>query len=484
MRDKPMEPIGGRSSTAPADPGPGADAMGPGLGPQDAAHSSAETHQLMIAGLPHLSEAVSRLVDSLATIVDEPLTGDLGVAAVLADDLVALARATQVLAVETARRAHAAHVHDVTSTGVRSTLATVGWNPTRATSALRLGMFLARFPDAAAAIRAGCLSIEAALAVERATRVLACEQRDQVVNWVLSWAPNLDATGVKVAVAAAVDHLRPGTAEETERRAHEDRALCFTRFQGKVLFEGQLPALEGEAFFQAVTAYAERLRAEGDRLTSAQRAADGLTGLVAEAIAGGRLPSHHGSPAAVSVLIPLAEADRVAHSDERVPGALPDLTGGIGVTDTTQLLTSGIIAGRHTLGDAAARMLLCTADLAGALVNTASPVGGMLGATRLEPLALGRSRRFASTAQRRALTIRDRGCVIPGCDVTADTCQVHHVTEWAHGGNTDLEELALVCWVHHRQVELNRWTLSRTRDASGPFWSVRRTPRPSWRRRM
>ena len=43
------------------------------------------------------------------------------------------------------------------------------------------------------------------------------------------------------------------------------------------------------------------------------------------------------------------------------------------------------------------------------------------------PLAVGRTARTATPAQRRALAARDRGCIIPGCAIPAEACQTHHV---------------------------------------------------------
>ncbi len=57
------------------------------------------------------------------------------------------------------------------------------------------------------------------------------------------------------------------------------------------------------------------------------------------------------------------------------------------------------------------------------------------------PLAVGRTARTATSAQRRALAARDRGCIVPGCGIAAENCQTHHVHEWADGGESDLSNL-------------------------------------------
>ncbi|MCX2716003.1 DUF222 domain-containing protein [Mycolicibacterium sp. J2] len=68
-------------------------------------------------------------------------------------------------------------------------------------------------------------------------------------------------------------------------------------------------------------------------------------------------------------------------------------------------------------------------------------------------LALFRARRTASRAQRIMLIARDGGCTKPGCTVGAYGSEVHHaVADWAHGGNTNVDEMALACGPDNRMV--------------------------------
>jgi hypothetical protein len=116
------------------------------------------------------------------------------------------------------------------------------------------------------------------------------------------------------------------------------------------------------------------------------------------------------------------------------------------------------------------------------------------------PMDLGRSARTASAGQRRALAARDRGCIMPGCGVPAEACQTHHLQEWSEGGTTDLANMALLCWAHHRQVDLRMWTIEpRTTpppasggpppESAGTRWpanngapfTVSKVPRHAWR---
>ncbi|MGI9305277.1 MAG: DUF222 domain-containing protein [Gammaproteobacteria bacterium] len=78
-------------------------------------------------------------------------------------------------------------------------------------------------------------------------------------------------------------------------------------------------------------------------------------------------------------------------------------------------------------------------------------VVSMVDNARGEPLSVGRKRRTVSTAIKRALWARDRGCAFPGCTHTRFV-DAHHVRHWAQGGATDLGNLILLCTRHHRLV--------------------------------
>ncbi|MBL7502205.1 DUF222 domain-containing protein [Frankia sp. CNm7] len=78
------------------------------------------------------------------------------------------------------------------------------------------------------------------------------------------------------------------------------------------------------------------------------------------------------------------------------------------------------------------------------------------------PLALGRRRRVPTRRLREAVYSRDQGaCQYPGCARTR-WLQVHHLREWLAGeGETDLENLALVCSRHHGLIHDEGITLRR-----------------------
>ncbi|MEX2421596.1 MAG: lysyl oxidase family protein, partial [Actinomycetota bacterium] len=82
------------------------------------------------------------------------------------------------------------------------------------------------------------------------------------------------------------------------------------------------------------------------------------------------------------------------------------------------------------------------------------------------PLDLGRRARRPSTAQRRALLLRDRSCRFPGCESTRHL-HAHHVQFWSRGGPTDLGNLVTLCTFHHRFVHDHGWRVESA--AAGTF---------------
>ena len=153
---------------------------------------------------------------------------------------------------------------------------------------------------------------------------------------------------------------------------------------------------------------------------------------------------------------------RLAHAFtallERIPdGWLPQHGG----TNTTvivtidhdklrqDLATAGLTTGTPITASEA-RRLACGAGILPAVLDG-----------RSQPLDLGRSRRLFSSAQRKALALRDRHCRAEGCDVPAAWCEAHHAKPWNTGGRTDLADGLLLCSFHHHRAHDTRYNMTR-----------------------
>lgn len=86
---------------------------------------------------------------------------------------------------------------------------------------------------------------------------------------------------------------------------------------------------------------------------------------------------------------------------------------------------------------------------------------------------LGTEERLFNRHQRRAIALRDGGCVIPGCTVPPSWCEIHHVTEHAAGGPTHTANGVLLCWHHHRFIDTGPWRIRMNRgvpEVQAPRW--------------
>lgn len=88
-------------------------------------------------------------------------------------------------------------------------------------------------------------------------------------------------------------------------------------------------------------------------------------------------------------------------------------------------------------------------------------------------LRIGTEERIFNRHQRRAIALRDGGCIIPGCGAPAGWCEIHHVTEYARGGPTHTDNGVLLCWHHHRYIDRGPWQLRMNRgvpEVKAPLW--------------
>lgn len=329
------------------------------------------------------------------------------------------------------------------------------------------------------------MSTDHLAAISSLTACLTDGEVRHLLEILTSRLPRLSVKATRIAVRHALDLLRPQDADAAEQRDWDRRTLSSSTHGGMVMIAADLPQVEGEALLSVINALADSLRVAGDGLSTAQRRADALITLVDRAAAKGGIPaSTSGLPVATTITIGLTEAERVLDGRGRSAPAGHQEWAAAAAQRGSLATTQNSPA---TLGDAAIRFALCAGVLTGALVDDGRPTGGLattLGATVVEPLAIGRSLRLASLAQRKALALRDRGCLL--CQAPAAHCQTHHVRPWSEGGATDIDNMVLLCWSHHRAVDLNRWTIDhnpafRPGDTE-PYWTVSPVPPNRWRR--
>jgi hypothetical protein len=396
---------------------------------------------------------------------------------------------------ELARRLHAAHAAgSLPFPDAHGMAAARHWSIGYAKRLARAGAFAARWPAIAAPWAAGRITSEHVDVVARHAAALTDAHIAAVLEQLETRWGRHSPTALHRFLTRVVRMLAPPPdPEPDELDAYANRALSFALLGDSVVLSGVLPRLEGEAVMHAVTAWAERLRCAEDRVPAAARRADGLVALVNSAA--GALPTRGGLPVALSVTLdhtPAGDAvwttstgQALTRSEQRFTACTAEVTPIVvarpgDCEGPTSPVGNG--AGGHAAGPS----------------GTSARIAG-LAATLLDhaiPLAVGRTSRSATAGQRRALAVRDRGCVMPGCDVPPEQCQSHHLHEWSAGGPTDLANLVSLCWAHHRQVDLGMWRIEPTTRAlpteevaPGITWSanhdapwiIRAAPRTWWR---
>jgi Domain of unknown function (DUF222)/HNH endonuclease len=80
-----------------------------------------------------------------------------------------------------------------------------------------------------------------------------------------------------------------------------------------------------------------------------------------------------------------------------------------------------------------------------------------------ETFDVGRLTRAIPAPTAKAVRKRDKCCRFPGCDLSYRYTEIHHYVHWAKGGETNVSNLFLLCWRHHRMIHkrgLDAWTIT------------------------
>jgi hypothetical protein len=241
----------------------------------------------------------------------------------------------------------------------------------------------------------------------------------------LGWALNLAHRDFKLVLATWRLHADPDGAAQSEQDRFDSRKLHLSELlDGMGRLDGLLDPEGMKIVREAIRALSTR--AEGDERTPEQRRADALVAMAKAALA------HHQPP-------PGTKRNR------------PKIVATIALADLANATNGGVLdtdTGPITLSAEAIRRLACDAGVHRLVSGPGSTI-----------LDYGRQSRTVSDAQFDVLTIRDHGCRIMGCPVPPGGCDAHHSIHWADLGDTDLDDLVLLCWSHHHLLHEQHWSL-------------------------
>jgi hypothetical protein len=457
-------------------------------------------------------------LERLAAEIDGLAGDDLGGlgAALLAEQILALEVLEDQLAAAKLRRLAALDAQGAAGAeaGVYAP-STAAWlraqlrmGPAAAKQRVRTARMLHRGPLAgtAQALADGEVSYQHAAALAEVTHDLPPTRVAEAEPVLLDAARRLDPPSLRRLTTHLRDLVDPDHAEERGRARLERRGLWLSpTFEGLVDVEGLLDAEAGEAVRAALEPLA-RPTGPDDERSGAQRRADALAELARGALQADRLPDSGGLRPQVTVTVDLAsllarhgvggsgawggvfdgEAARRLACDATVTRALvhhhpgDQDAGGTGGGQGHATAHDGDVrhdAAVDPYGAAAAdgghgqpttgahtTLSSATAHQDGGLakaLRAAIPLLPLPLGAPVELLDLGRATRVITPALRRALAVRDGGCVAPGCDRPPGWTDAHHLHHWLHGGPTSLGNLVLLCRVHHVAVHEGGWQLHR-----------------------
>jgi hypothetical protein len=302
-----------------------------------------------------------------------------------------------------------------------------------------------RHPDIAAAVAAGRLGIDAADLLMKgldsvASRVDPVTLAETETSLVVLAAgtdtqPPLSVDLICVQLAAFLLRVDPDGAKPRETRARQKRKLTFgdETADGLIPISGLLMAEVGATFKRLVDAHVRKVSfsdgtelsdSQTDDRTPAQRRHDTVADILSAASRVKDAPELAGSAPAVLVAVTQSTLDA-----GRGVGFLDGQAAPISIDTVERLI-----------------------DARGLQSVALNEKGRVLG--------LGSTQRCFTASQRRAITVRDGGCVIPGCTTPAGWCEVHHVIPWRDGGETHTDNGVLLCWGHHQRIDSGPWRLS------------------------
>jgi hypothetical protein len=296
-------------------------------------------------------------------------------------------------------------------------------SPAAAGQVVRNGRVLEHLPAVAAAFADGQVTAEQVTVigpVARPGNAAAAADHGVDLADVDATLAEVAATQVHAQLGRVVQHfLARLDPDGVEPDPTEGRSLTLAKHSdGSVSGRFELDAVGGEKVQAMLESFVQADRPAGDLRSRGQQLGDALVQAADNLLAAGTLPV--------------------------LRTVKPQLLVTIGVEDLLDPST-GPGAAEAGFGAilSAARARWATCD--GAVTRIVLDPDGV-------PMDHGRTQRLVSPQLRRAVEVRDRHCVFAGCQAPSHWCDVHHVLEWINGGETCLENSALLCERHHTKV--------------------------------
>jgi hypothetical protein len=315
-----------------------------------------------------------------------------------------------------------AHLADGAASVVGWISQTCGMSATSAADRVCVGQQLESLPKIAAALGSGEIGYQSASLLCHLRDWLGDKQDLFVEEEMLDHARNHSVASLRYLCRIARHIVDPdGFFNEAEADYSRRRLHISQMADGMHAIDGVLDPAGGAALRTALESLAKRLGPDDDR-SHKQRMADAVAELAHHAMDEGRLPKRNGVKPHVTVTTTLEGLK----NEVGAPPADLELSLPIS-TRTIERLACDCTISRVLLADSTV-------------------------------IDVGKATRVVSAPTRRALRVRDRGCRWPGCDRQVNWSTPHHIIAWStRRGPTNLPNLVLLCFYHHRLVHEGGW---------------------------
>jgi Domain of unknown function (DUF222) len=276
--------------------------------------------------------------------------------------------------------------------------------------------------------------------IQQATRDLQHDLAADLESFLAQQAAPLTPRQLRVVAEELVAAAAPEeSADQAGRKRAGQRLNLSETLGGMWRIDGWLDAEAGLIVSKAIAEFLRKPDPDGDLLTESigNRRAEALVQMARHATAHAESCNGEGGGGRHTVIVGLSHQ------------ALLD---GLG--------TAGTPEGQR-LPAATARRMGCDAGIIPAVYGSDSEVRDF-----------GRRTRQISSGLRHFLVTRDGGCIWPGCDRPASWTEAHHRIRWIDGGETNAEDLVLLCLHHHHKVHEGGWkiTIGTDPDRTPWFW--------------
>ncbi len=296
--------------------------------------------------------------------------------------------------------------------------------PEAASDQVEVARQLDSLPQTAEAFAEGDISYRHVALIAHTAKELGDKMEAEAEEILVTAARELDPKRLKMACLQLRHCLEPDGVLRDANEQHDRRYLYLSQtLDGVFYLNGRFDAESGAVVRTALDSVMKPPAADDDRMPR-QRRADAWVEIARRQLDGGQLPEVGGQKPHLMVTVDMATltkdpGSRAAELEWSLP--IPAET---------------------------ARRLACDAEITPILCGPESHQVEVVSSSRVIPPAM-----------KRALTVRDKHCRFPGCDMPAAWTDGHHIKHWTDGGPTALSNLLLFCRRHHRLFHEDGWTL-------------------------